>query len=659
MAIVTLETVRKDMKTQLDLDNSIHVVEVNADTLDECLADASTQLETKIAGLEYEILERGSDGFFGLAKKPWKVRIYQNSEIVAAKKKKIAGLAQSVDEKVEEENKIIDKDGLYYIRHFGDDILVKVLLPVGEGKNVDAKELIADARRSDTLSLDEGLIKKLAKSGTDGKYEIVGKYKHVKAGDASLAIDISKDDIVATVTAMAPAMGGAEISADMIVRALETQGVVVGIENDKIDEFVDNPVYGAPCEVAHAIMPHNGNDAYMQYNFEIDSSKLRAKETEDGKVNFKELNQIQNVVKGQPLAVKIPLEKGKGGKTLGGNYMEAKDGRDIKIPLGQNVELDKDGVTVIASIAGRVMFEDGRIKVDPVIEYDSIGIKTGNIEFLGSVIVKGNVDDGYNLKATGNIEIGGTVGKSSLISEHGNIIVARGIFGHDEGSVKCGKSLWTKFIQSAKVEVEDFCIVSDSIMNSEVSAMKRIILNGKKAQITGGHLFATEEIAAKNIGSPGGGTETILEVGFDPRLKHRLEELQNNQNALVKELEEIENNILSLENIKKQRRVLPPDKQKSLDACYARKDQIANETEEITGEMNQIQEKLREMKQIGKVKASGNVYSGVKIYIRDTLQEVRNDMKSLTFFMEGGFVRTTKYEAPDMTGVEAPEGYSS
>ena len=37
---------------------------------------------------------------------------------------------------------------------------------------------------------------------------------------------------------------------------------------------------------------------------------------------------------------------------------------------------------------------------------------------------------------------------------------------------------------------------------------------GKKAQIIGGHLMATEEICARKIGSPGGGTETILEVGI-------------------------------------------------------------------------------------------------------------------------------------------------
>ena len=656
--MITLEEVRKDMKTQWEFDSSLSVVEVNADTLDECLADASTQLETKVANLEYEVLERGSDGFLGLGKKPWKVRIYQNSAAVAEKKKKVAKEAEILGVHLAEEEQSIDRDGLYYIRHFGEDIMLKVVLPVGKGNLVDAKEIINDARRPDTVSLDEGKIKKFAKGGTDEKYEKIGEYKHVKAGDASIIIDISKDDIVATVTATAPAMSGSEVTAEMITQALSTQGVVVGIEEDKISEFVDNPVYGTPCEVAHAVMPHDGADAYIQYNFETDSTKLRAKETESGNVNFKELNQIQNVVQGQPLAQKIAPERGKAGQTLSGRYMEAKNGKDIKIPLGRNTELDKDGVTVIASVAGRVMFDDGRINVDPVLELDSIGIKTGNIDFLGSVIVKGNVDDGYELKATGNIEIGGTVGKSVIKSEHGDIVVARGIFGHDEGVVQSGKSVWAKFIQSAKVEVEEFCIVSDSIMNSEVSAMKRIILNGKKAQITGGHLFATEEIAAKNIGSPGGGTETILEVGFDPRLKHRLEEIQNRQNVIVKELEDVENNITSLENIKKQRRVLPPDKEQSLNENRSRKEEITLESEKLNDEMSQIQDKLREMKQVGKVKVEGTVYSGCKIYIRDTLQEVRNDMKSLVFFMEGGFVRTGKYEKPDMEGVEAPEGYS-
>ena len=588
--MVGLEVIRKDMEALLEQDKSLNAIEVNADSLDEALADAATQLDTRVVNLEYEILEKGSDGFLGLAKKPWKLRIYQNAASLAKKKKSAAQDIFSSEE-FDEEVKIVDQDGLYYIRHFGDEIMLKVLLPVGRGRGVDVKDIINDARRPDTVSIEEGKIKEYAKKGTDGKDEPIGLYKHIKAG--------------------------------------------------------------------HAIMPQDGRDAYMAFNFETDPTKLKIKEAGDGKVNFKELNKIQNVVKGQPLATKIQPERGKAGKTLYGRYLEAKNGKDIKIPLGKNVELDKDGVTVIASEAGRVHFDDQKINVEPVLELESVGIKTGNIDFLGSVIVKGNVDDGYEIKATGDIEISGTVGKSFIKSERGNIIVSAGIFGHDEGEVHCGKSLWAKFIQSAKVEVEEFCIVSDSIMNSEVSAMKRIVLNGKKAQITGGHLFATEEICARNIGSPGGGTETILEVGFDPRAKHRLEFIQGQQNELVRELEDVENNILTLENYKKARRTLPKDKEETLAQLKSRKQDITIESEKISEEIDQIQEHLHELKVFGKVKAEGNVFAGVKIYIRDTLQEVRADTKNVTYFMEGGFIRTGKYEAPDLTGLEMPEGYSS
>lgn len=656
--MVGLDVIRKDMEAQLERDQALVSVEVNADTLDEALSDAAVQLDTRVANLEYEILERGSDGFLGLAKKPWKLRIYQN-EVAVAKKKVHKAQETAAEESAEEENKIVDQDGLYYIRHFGDNISLKVVLPVGNGRSVDAKSVINDAKRADTLDLDEGKIKKFANAGTNGVYEVVGQYKHVKGADSTFAVDISEDEMLGTITVSAPAMSGSDLSKEQIIQALETQGAVAGIEEDKIDEFVDNPVYNVPFEVAAAIKPVDGKDAYIEYKFETDSTKVRLKEDQYGKVNFKELHQIQNVLEGQPLAQKIPPEKGKHGKTIRAHFLEAKDGKDIKIPLGQNVEIDKDGVTVLATKAGRVILEGDRISVEPVIEYDSIGPKTGNIDFAGTVIIKGNVEDNFEVKAKGNIEINGIVGKSRLESEHGDIIVSSGIYGHDEGVVKCAGSLWAKFIQSAKVESENFVIVSDSIMNSEVSAMKRIILNGKKAQITGGHLFATEEVAAKNIGSPGGGTETVIEVGIDPRAKHRLEDLLGNQNALVKELEDVDAQLQSLANYKKARRTLPKDKEEQLSALKERRQEIVVETEKINDETAQIQQHLQDLKAVGKVKASGTVFAGVKIYVRDVLDEVRVDVKGCTFYLEGGFMRRGKYENPNMEGVTAPEGYSS
>lgn len=653
--MVTLDKIRIDMKERLDVDNALHNVDVNADTIDEALADAAVQLDTKAGNLHYEVVEKGSNGFLGIGKKPWKLRIYQDpSTIKKTGKKSIDEMFDQNEEEVEE--KIVDRDGLYYIRHFNSEIMLKVMLPVGNGRPIDEREVRQALQRIDSLGIEDDLVKKYVKEGTDGDYFSVGNYQHNPAGDAMIAVDVV-NDMRATITATAPAAGGADISADMIKRFLGIQGVLAGIEEDKISEFVDNPVYNVPYEVAAAIQPVNGRDSYISYNFETDPTKLKAKESEDGNVDFKELNLIQNVVAGQVLAQKIPAEKGKAGKTLSGRYLEATNGKDFPIPLGANTKLDADGMTVLAELDGQVLIVSGKITVQPLLQLDAVNIKTGNIKFLGTVIVKGGVEDGFDVTASGNIEIGGTVGKSKITAD-GDIVVQGGVFGKDEGVIKSGKSLWAKFIQSANVEVEENIFVMDSIMNSQVTAMGNVIVSGKKAQITGGHLFATEEICARNIGSPGGGAETILEVGFDPRAKQRLDELQSKQADLMKELENLELDLTNLENQKKVRRTLPKDKEEALANLTERKMVIKTESHDMTTEIESIQEHLRELRAVGKVKANGTVYAGVKIYVRDVLDEVRADVSNVTFYYENSFVKRGKYEPPTVER-RGPDGYSA
>lgn len=644
--MVRLDKIRSDLESQLQIDKALQFIEVRADTLEEALADAAVQLGTKIAHLEYEVLEKGFAGMFGIAKQPWLIRVYENKEKSKKTRKSVSGDSMFMEDGADSLEPA-DKDGEFLIRYFGSDILLKVTLPIGAGKAVSFQEIIGKLHRSDTLSTDDTKIKKYIQNGTGGVYEAVGSFQHTPAADATFVIDISHDEMQATITATAPAVGGAEISAEAIVRALETQGVVAGIDNQKIENFVDHPVYGIPSIVAEAIKPVDGRDAYIAYNFETDKSKLRMQESASGQVNFKELNRIQNVVEGQPLAQKMPAERGKGGKTLFGRYLEAKNGKDINLPLGKNVVMDSDGRTILAAMNGQVLLVGDKINVEPVMEIEGdVSIKTGNITFLGTVIVKGSVEDGFNIKASGNIEVHGTIGRCSIIAD-GNIVVSGGIMGHDEGVVLAGGSLWAKFIQNTSVTVEEYVIVADGIMNSNVTAKKRIMLQGKRASIIGGHLFATEEISAKSVGSSGGGRETILEVGFDPQLKQRMVVLVDSKEALAKELEEVNLNIQTLDNMKKVRRSLSADKEENLSSLLSRREEINTEMATTETELQEIQERLHELKAIGKVSVSGTVYAGVKIFVRDVKDEVRADVKSVTFFYENGFVRRGKYEAPD------------
>lgn len=652
----SLDKIREEMSKRLESDKQLNSVEVNADNIDEALADASVQLDTKLNGLEYEVIEKGSNGFLGIGKKPWKLRIYQNSATVEAKRKSAS--ADLFNENTfEGENVIVDRDGLFYVRHFGSSIKLKVILPVGNGRPVDIKEVLDSVKRPDTESFDEKLINKLIKNGTDGKYETVGSYKHVAAGDAIVSVEVSKDELHGTITVDAPAMSGAEASFELIERSLKAQGIRCGIDEAKINEFIDNPVYSTPFEVATAIMPENGKDAYVQYNFETDKSKLKARESESGNVDFKELNNIQNVVKGQTLAVKIAATRGKGGKTLFGHYLEAQNGKDIQVTLGQNVEFDKDGVTILASVDGQVIFENGKVSVEPLLMLDAVNIKTGNIKFVGSVVIKGAVEDGFDVRATGTIDVGGTVGKCNIESENGDVIIHQGCFGKNEGSIKAGKSLWCKFVQEMKIEVEHNVVATDSLMNCDITAMKNIVVYGKKAQITGGTLFATEEICARTLGSPGGGTSTTLSVGIDPRAKKKLDDLLESQSELVKELENLEMDISTLENMKKVRRSLPKDKEENLGKLTERKMQILTESKEMNKEIEALQAHLRELKAVGRVKVEGTTYPGTKIYVRDVCDEVLTEVTNCTFYYENAFARRGKYEPPSLDVTKGPEGY--
>ena len=654
--MVTLDKLREDMKTLLQVDKNLHFVEVNADTVDEALADAVVQLDTKLSNLHYEVVEKGSDGILGLGKKPWKIMVYQDPSTVKKTQRLASEGLFDLDEEGEE-TQITNRDGLYYIRHFKSDIMLKVLLPQGEGLPIELKDVLDEIKRPDTINYDEELIKKCVKSGTDNDYTIVGQYKHVPAGDVVIGVEVSKDEMRGSIVVSPPSMSGSEASFDMIKRSILQQGVVEAcIDEDKIREFVDNPVYNNPFDVAFAIEPVDGHDAYISYNFETDPKKLKAQVDEEGKVDYKKLNNIQNVIADQPLAQKIPAERGKGGKTLFGRYLEAKNGKDIQIQLGANVKLDRDGVTIKAEIDGEVMLVNGKVTVEPVKYLDAVNVKTGDVKFVGTVVIKGNVQEGYKVEAT-NIEVNGIVDKSRLEAT-GNIIVRQGVFGKGEGYIKAGKSLWAKFINDTTVEVEENVIVNDSIVNSNVTAMKNIVLRGKKAQIIGGHLMATEEICARKVGSPGGGTETILEVGVDPRAKKRLEELQNMQAKATKEYENCDLDIQTLEQQKKLRKKLPQEKEEKLKTLKERCEQISEELEKMTDEINKIQEHLRDLKAIGKVKVEGDVYAGVKIYIRDVLDEVKIDTKGVTFYYDKAFSKRGPYEPPALAE-EQPDGYSA
>jgi uncharacterized protein (DUF342 family) len=284
----------------------------------------------------------------------------------------------------------------------------------------------------------------------------------------------------------------------------------------------------------------------------------------------------------------------------------------------------------------------------------NVCLKTGNIIFLGTVIVTGNVEDGFSVKAAGNIEVNGSVERADLEAE-GDVIVRQGIVGKNSGTVKAGKSVWAKFIENAIIDAGNMVVASDGIINSQVDAYKRIVCQGKKGRIVGGRLRASEEINAQYIGTGSGNTETVCETGIDPKLKEALEQLVEDKALREKELTKVQDDAQSLINIKAQRKSLPEDKEFLLSELMDQRNALITELQKIAKSISEKQAEQNNLKARGRVSAANVIYPGTKIIIRDTTESIKSEYRAATFVLENNLIRAIKYEEPDDEAKRGPE----
>jgi len=349
------------------------------------------------------------------------------------------------------------------------------------------------------------------------------------------------------------------------------------------------------------------------------------------------------VVAGQLLATKIQATEGKPGRTVTNKVLLPKPGNDVSFNLGKNTELSPDGMSVLATINGQVTLLNGKINVDPIYEVKGdVDIHTGNILFLGTVIVKGNVEDGFSIKAAGDIQIMGSVGKCLLDAE-GDVHIKQGIMGKLGGEIRAGGSVWAKFLEQVNVTAGKSVFVQDGIMHCKVDATEKVVCFGKRATIVGGRIRAGEIVNTKTLGSVSF-TETIVEVGVDPKSRQRLYDLEKEKLESESALEKLNANITTLQNQRKAGRSFTEEKEELLEKMMASSEELSVRLREINDEMNELKSYLKLLTTIGKISVLKNVYPGVRIAIKDIYYDVTNEFKYVTFVLEGNRIKIKKYE---------------
>ena len=263
---------------------------------------------------------------------------------------------------------------------------------------------------------------------------------------------------------------------------------------------------------------------------------------------------------------------------------------------------------------------------------------TGDIEYNGSVTVKGNVRTGFSIKAQGNVEVMGVVEGASIYAE-GDIILYRGIQGMGKGNLECKGNLISKFIESAEVRADGY-IETDTILHSNVFAKGDIYVRGKNGNIIGGKVRSLNLIEATRIGSTMG-TMTEVEVGTDPIVAARVNEIKEQIAEKTEERSKLEQ-LVTLLRKKQEMGALEPDKIPIIQSSTKNMILIDSDVKKMTEEYNELTELLSSNANV-KIQAISDVYAGTKVVIAGDFILIHDDLSHVRFKKERGEIRPTPF----------------
>lgn len=299
-----------------------------------------------------------------------------------------------------------------------------------------------------------------------------------------------------------------KISEQEILAFLSRNNIVFGILGDRIRDFCKSGNYAEPLLCARGVTPVDEKRGTLEYRFHRDP-KLKPLEREDGTVDYQNLGIVQNVAKGDVLCRIIPPVPGKDGTDVYGHAVPCRKGVLPPLPGGSNTRVSEDGLTLTAAVDGCVEYKNAIVSINEVFNVrGDVGNASGNVDFVGTVVVQGDVREGFSIRAGGDIEVRGIV-EGARLEAGGNIVIACGMNGMNRGTLTADGSISVQYLENATTKCGGD-IRADSILNSCVTAGGSIVVRGRNGLLAGGHYTAGKSVVANTIGRGGGKTELVV-----------------------------------------------------------------------------------------------------------------------------------------------------
>lgn len=530
-------------------------------------------------------------------------------------------------------------DGFLELDVKPDGIYVVIYAPMGSGDKVSLESAMHFIEGKGIKQYNLPDLKSAIESNNEKAVVKISDMTALPAVDEDMIIEISKNKMFVVISFTESQNNGKRLGKEQILSMIKTKGIVYGVDEAAIEELAMKKKYNYKYLIAKGTESVNGKNGVLKFYFDIEKKNIKPKITEDGSVDFRNLDLIEIAKKGQLLVTAVPPEDGTEGRNVFNEVIPNVKGKKVNLPKGKNVVVSEDGTSLIAEIDGQISYMNNKVSIYATYEVPAnVDNSTGNIDFLGNVIIRGNVLTGFSVKAGGNIEVYGVVEGADL-EAGGDIILYRGMQGGNRGSLNAHGSITSKYIENSTISAKED-IKASAIMHSEVKCGGSILVDGKKGLLVGGITRAGVEVSAKTIGSPMA-TATQVEVGIDPDV---LENYRNLKAEIEKCKEEQQkmNQVIDMLTVMKKTGKITPEKEEMLQKTLKSKIFLENKLGTIQSEFEILEQRVLD-KQEGRIKAYNVIYPGVKVIIGSVFAYVGEEKKFCCVIADHAEIKFASY----------------
>ena len=375
----------------------------------------------------------------------------------------------------------------------------------------------------------------------------------VPAADALVTVFSTADNMFGFLYCTAPIGDGRELDQELLETAVSDYGIKYGIIEEVYANILEKKDYNVIYLIAHGTAPVNGKDGQVKDHYQR-NPEIHLEENERGVIDYKDLHLFHTITKGDVICDLIAPIEGQDGYDIMGKTIPAAIGNMPEIPQGKNTIVNEDNTALIADIDGDLSFQKNVFRVEPqLIISGNVDNSTGNIDFIGDVLVEGDVLRGYTVNAGSNIIILGMAEAAVLIAGE-DIELRKGMNGNALGTLKAAGNIHSRFLEQTQVTARGD-VVAETIINCQIVSGGNILATAGKGIIIGGTLAAQFSVEARRIGSLSN-AKTVLKIGVPTQIEENIEylsaQLQQSRDTLAK----LDKNISFLNGFSS----LPPDK---------------------------------------------------------------------------------------------------